>query len=406
MPGTPLKAICYVLNYFPEPSLTFISDEAASLMHLDITPYVLTFNHGLERSVLQPSARKIIDQGLFRKIVIPSKARTLRAIPQLALRNPRKTFFCCMRILKSKDRWHYMSSAPYALFLQDHGVQYIHTHFADENLKWTKALSEWTGLPFGVTTHGYDLREDPMPAGEVSKLLFQANLVVAISGYNQDLMVKKYGIAKDAIKTIHCGIDTQAFRRSDKTERFVGNHLRIVNIGRLVPEKAQDVLFQALAAVKKRGVQFDLQIVGAGPLLDQLKELARSLDIIDHIDFLGAQPQDVVIKVLREADVFVLSSRNEGLPVVCMEAMAMEVFLIATNISGIPELVQHGQNGLLVEPENVQELADAILWVDKNRKLLEGMCFAARKKVEEEFDRKKCTRSLALEIEQCLVTQK
>ncbi|GAB6059678.1 hypothetical protein JCM31598_27950 [Desulfonatronum parangueonense] len=295
-----------------------------------------------------------------------------------------------------------MSSAPYALFLLDYKVQYVHTHFADENLKWTKALSDWTGLPFGVTTHGYDLRDDPIPAKEVSKLLSKANLVVAISEYNRNLMVKKFGIFKEKIKIIHCGIDTELFKREHQSQIISGNELRIITVGRLVSEKAQDVLLHALAEVKKRGVRFRLKLIGAGPLQDQLQDLAQTLNIYELIEFMGAQPQEMIIESLRNSDVFVLSSRNEGLPIVCMEAMSMEVFLIATRISGIPELVQHKQNGLLVEPEDVAGLADAICWAERNRESLREMSHAARNKVEDEFDREKCTRSLVFEIQKLL----
>jgi colanic acid/amylovoran biosynthesis glycosyltransferase len=109
---------------------------------------------------------------------------------------------------------------------------------------------------------------------------------------------------------------------------------------------------------------------------------------------MGAQPQDIVIKMLQNSDVFVLSSLNEGLPIVCMEAMAMSVFMIATKINGVPELIEDKVTGLLVEPNNISDLVGAIFWVDRNRDKAKNMCALTRKKIELEFNRKKCTEAL------------
>ena len=141
-----------------------------------------------------------------------------------------------------------------------------------------------------------------------------------------------------------------------------------------------------------------MTIVGAGPEYAKLLELCSALGLEDEVSFVGAQPQDAIIKSLQCADVFILSSRSEGLPVVCMEAMAMQVFMIATRINGIPELVIHEQNGLLVEPEDVDGLTQAICWVDQNRSPAKKMCETARIKVVKEFNRKKCTEILLKNI--------
>ncbi|MFW5799403.1 MAG: glycosyltransferase family 4 protein, partial [Spirochaetota bacterium] len=160
----------------------------------------------------------------------------------------------------------------------------------------------------------------------------------------------------------------------------------------------QDTLLRALSEVKQRSIPFELQIIGSGPLLNDLSELAKSLDIADRVHFLGAQNQDIVIELLKKSDIFILPSRSEGLPVSCMEAMAMEVFLIATRICGIPELVSNNKNGLLIEPEDVLGLADAICWANQNRHTLKAMTKVAREKVKKDFDRRKCTKNLILEI--------
>ena len=396
-----MDSICYILNSFPRPSETFISDELSSMLDLGIKPYVLIFNEG-EMKILHPSARKIIDSDLVRKIKPTSKQKALIAVLCLFMLFPRNTLFILSKALRANDRWLYFQAVPYALSLIKKNVQFIHSHFADHNFKWAKTLSEWSGIPFGVTTHGYDLRNDPIPVNEASQLFADADLVVTISAYNKALMIDKYGIHSDKIRIIHCGIYTDRFNPDQSLEKFNDSKLNIINIGRLVPQKGQDILLRALAEAKERGVQFELKIIGAGPLLDDLTELADSLEISSQVYFLNAQNQDVVIEMLKKADMLVLSSRSEGLPVVCMEAMAMEVLLIASRITGIPELVSDRENGLLVEPEDVQGLADTICWADQNRDALQEMTKSARKKVEKDFNRIECTKSLIHEIKKSI----
>ena len=387
------KAICYVLNSFPNPSETFISGEAASMLDFGVTPYILALNPG-DTTVVHPTARKLIDADLVTVKREISKIESLSSLIKLLFIQPRFSFKCFCKALFAEDRWLYFQAAPYALELLNKKTKFIHAHFADWNFRWAGVLAAWTGIPVGVTTHRYDLLDDPIPADIATDLFNSADLVVTISEFNRQLMVEKYGLSAEKIKVVRCGVDLTQFVRDVKFAKFKNKKMKLVNIGRLVPVKGQDILIKALSKAKYLGVEFDLTIVGAGPLLETLSDLSRSLNLDDCIHFIGAQRQEVVIKLLKESDSFVLSSRSEGLPVVCMEAMAMGTLLIASRINGIPELVENKVNGLLVEPEDIEALADAIYWVDQNREHLEEMCDSALKTIETDFNRRKCTESL------------
>ncbi|MGK2907151.1 MAG: glycosyltransferase family 4 protein [Desulfuromonadales bacterium] len=387
------KAICYVLNSFPNPSETFISGEAASMLDFGIIPYILALKPG-DMSVVHPSARKLMDAGLVTIKQEFSKIESLYSLLKLLLFRPRIAFKCFFKALFSGDRWLYFQTVPYALELLNRKTRFIHAHFADWNFHWASVLSAWTGIPYGVTTHRYDLLDDPIPAAIVTNLLTNADLVVTISDFNRQYMANKYELSLEGIKIVRCGVDLTKFVRNEKFTNLKNKKINLINIGRLVPAKGHDILIKALSKARCMGVEFDLTIIGAGPLRETLSVLSRSLNLDDCIHFIGAQPQDVVIELLKKSDAFVLSSRSEGLPVVCMEAMAMGTLLIASHINGIPELVEDKVNGLLVESENIDALANAICWVDQNRDRLESMCDSARVKVEQEFDRIKCTRRL------------
>ena len=388
-----IKNICYVLNSFPNLSETFISDEAFSMYGCGVTPHILSLKEGNTVTV-HPAAEKLLNSGNVTLVTHVPRATALKAVLRLFMMQPFHTAICFIKSLGSTDRWLYFQTAPYALSLLRNKIDFIHAHFADFNFCWAASLSRWTGIPFGVTTHRHDLRHDPITISRVTKLFLEANLIVTISDNNRNIMVEKYIIPFDKINIVHCGVDLTRFIFSDNIRKFEKRKLRLINVGRLVSEKGQEILIQALSEVKNRGIDFNLTIIGEGPLLNELAHLSAMLNLNNYIHFAGAQTQSRVISMLEESDVFVLSSRDEGLPVACMETMAVGTLLIATRINGIPELVQDKVNGLLFEPDDVIGLADSICWVIENHRSLQNIVTSARQKIEVDFDRIKCTKLL------------
>jgi glycosyltransferase involved in cell wall biosynthesis len=393
LPEKKIKNILYVVSSFPRPSETFISDEVASLFLFGIKPHLLSLNLG-DEDVVHASAKHLIDNDCVTYVSSISRISIIYAIFKLLFKRPFRVFRSLKKAYGSKYRWLYFQAAPYAHDCLQKKTNFIHAHFADVNFIFASMISEWSGVPYGVTTHRYDLLKDPIPVDLATNCFKQAALVVTISESNRNFMTEKFGLASEDIKVIHCGVDLGKFKYVNSQNRFKNHCLRFINVGRLVPEKAQDILLHAFCEAHKKGVSFHLTIVGDGPLRHQLEDLCKTLCIDDFVEFVGAKTQDVVVQLLQDADVFVLSSRNEGLPVVCMEAMATGPLLIATRINGIPELVRNLENGLLVESEDINGLADTICWVHKNRAALGEMSFLARKSIELDFDRKKCTQLL------------
>lgn len=385
-------SICYVLDSFPEPSETFVSEEATGLLDQGVTPYVLSL-HEANKRVLHPSARRILELGLVHTRVEAPFARIAYALGVMFLRQPIKTAMTLISTTFTKNRWRYLQALPYALMFARLGARFFHTHFAAENLRWAHALSAWTRTPYGVTTHRYDLLDDPLPREEARRLFMSANLLVTISEYNKRLMVEKYGVPAEKISVIRCGIDLTVFTMNTRPLPR-GIPLRLLNVGRLVAIKGQDTLLRALVEVKRGGVDFHLDIIGGGELLDVLSKLSEHLGLRERVTFLGPQPQDVVLSKLRAADVFILPSRSEGLSVACVEAMAVGVPTIATRVAGMPELIRHMENGILVEAEDVRGLADAISIMAESDELIARMRLSARRSVEVLFDKARSSREL------------
>jgi glycosyltransferase involved in cell wall biosynthesis len=134
-------------------------------------------------------------------------------------------------------------------------------------------------------------------------------------------------------------------------------------------KKGIDVLLRAFAQIRDREPQVRLVLAGDGPLRSRLEDLARSLGIGDRVEFLGRQERAQVADLLHGCRVFVLPSRSEPFGIVILEAMACAKPVVATSAGGIPEIIESGKNGILVEPENPKALAEAVMTALKDETL-------------------------------------
>lgn len=195
----------------------------------------------------------------------------------------------------------------------------------------------------------------------------RADRIIAVSQYTKHDIVKTYGIPESAIEVIYHGVRTEdyAFSEEERTKLratlSISSSPMLLFVGRLEPRKGVDILLRALPQVL-REMEVRLVLAGSGNQGDY-RQLAQSLGISDKVIFLGHVPDDTLRLVYSSCDLFVLPSRLEGLGIVILEAMAAGKPVVATNVGGIPELVESGQNGILVESDEEGELASAIVKV-------------------------------------------
>lgn len=386
--------IAYVLKSFPEPSETFIADEALSVCEQGMEVCLLQVQDGTS-TVVHPSAQALLTRAARYRLGEAGRGAMLAALLRLLLLHPLRTLGHLLRAISHRHRWCHLQALPAARWCLAQKVSVLHAHFADVNLMYAAAISAWTGIPYGVTTHRYDIFEDPLDPDCARELLQAAHLLVTISEFNRRHLQQKYGLAPERVHIVHCGIDLSRFQYKARPAR--GHQLRLLNIGRLAPVKAQDRLLEALSIVRERGLPAVLDLVGAGPLREELQQHAMRLQIDEHVVFHGAQPEATVRDLLERADLFVLSSRSEGLPVVCIEALAVGTPTVATRIFGIPELIEDGESGWLAPPDDPHALADAICTAAATpAPRLEEIRARGRQRVEQAFERQGCTRQLAV----------
>jgi glycosyltransferase involved in cell wall biosynthesis len=222
----------------------------------------------------------------------------------------------------------------------------------------------------------------------------EAAFVVTISEYNRRFILDHVGEAyAGRLRVIHTGVDTAAFRPPAALPDADGNWpLEALCIGTLHEVKGQKYLVEAIALLQEQGVPATATFIGDGPDRPMLERLAAGLGLAGKVRFLGHQTQAQIRRHLHEADVLVTPSvpsgdgRREGIPVVLMEAMACGLPVVASRLSGIPELVEDGRTGLLAEPGSPAALAGALARLYRSPALRREMGRAARERVLADFD--------------------
>ena len=191
----------------------------------------------------------------------------------------------------------------------------------------------------------------------------------------------------DRLRVIRLGVDTGEW---SPQPRKPDGPTQILNVGRLDPVKGQAVLIEAVAQIP----EVRCTIVGGGGERTRLEALIREHGVADRVELTGAVGQDRIRALYAQADVFCLPSFRESLPVVLMEALAMEIPVVATRIMGVPELVEDGVSGLLVSPGRADELADALLLLTTDAQLRERFGKAGRERVQHDYELARLAREL------------
>lgn len=267
-------------------------------------------------------------------------------------------------------------------------VDLVHTHFPSVKTLPALYVASYFDSPFTVTTHAFNLYRES-DRNLVEHMLSNADHAITISEYNERY-IRDEITDTTPISVIRAGICPEKFESSTTS-----TDMRILTISRLSEKKGLPYAIQAIADVSDMIPGIEYHIIGSGPKENEIKSQIDEYGLNDTVKILGNVSDDRLITEFDEASCFLLpcvisgSGDRDGIPVVLMESMAMETPPISTEVSGIPELVDHQENGLLVEPRNVDELAEAIttLLFDPTKQREFGN--AGRKKVIQDFNIKR-----------------
>jgi glycosyltransferase involved in cell wall biosynthesis len=268
-------------------------------------------------------------------------------------------------------------------------IDVVNIHFPIECFLYF-AVCRWIFHTVLVSSiHGADIFPGGKPRSKDAwtlKLLLRAsNLVVAPSKQYRNYFLSAFPVLARKTTFIHSGIDLARFEDPSQKphERHYARYVLCVSACK--EQKALDVLIRAFKSVHEAFPLLNLVLVGDGPLRGPLETLARSLDLNERIEFLGYKTPAEVTKLLFGCDIFVLPSRFETFGIAILEAMACKKPVIATTAGGIPEIIENGKNGILVEPDNPDALAEALVTVLKNQTIQRVIASNGYLTVQERF---------------------
>lgn len=355
----------------------------------------------------------------------------LAPLRRVALRHPvrlaRVSGWAIAQAVRERKGWRprsvYMKEWMRAIAVADglsrgRQVTHLHAHFAHGTTTigwWAAHLS---GLPFSFTGHAKDIYQPSQnPKGLLERKMRAASFVVTCTDANREHLeaiapgvpvhVMYHGLnadfarllagadGSDGSDAVDCGCE------HGHDESGTGR-VRLISVGRLVEKKGFDVLVDAVATLVERGLDLGLAIAGeSGEAEIGLRERITAAGLDDRIEFLGTLGQAELFAEYRRSDAFALACRitddgdRDGIPNVLMEAMAAGLPVVSTGISGIPELIEDGVNGLLVPSEDAASLADAIWRLVKDPALSERVAAAGAETIATRFDGERLARQMA-----------
>jgi colanic acid/amylovoran biosynthesis glycosyltransferase len=389
MSEPPLRVL-YIVSMFPCWSETFIVREVHEMIRHGADVRIVSLKAPSE-SMVQSDAAALLD-----RVIYPATTwRTLGAVALAIARRPVREVRDLAAIIGGLAAYRGATAKSLVVWWRTLGLEravraiapsHIHAHFATYPSTAAWLLSRRLGVPFSFTAHAHDIfLEDHMLAEKLDTAAF----AVAISRFNRSFMRDRVpGSREEAVRIVHCGVrmDEFAFEPEGRDAR------RILAVGRLDSIKGFAHLVEACAILSKRGIAYQCDIVGSGPLAAMLEGLVATHGLAQSVHFLGARKQEEVRALMRGAALFAMPSvvtgrgDRDGIPVVLMEAMASGTPVVSTQVSGIPELVEDGVTGLLAPPGDAAALADCLERMLADPGLRRRLAIAGRGRVELEFD--------------------
>jgi len=260
-------------------------------------------------------------------------------------------------------------------------------YFADAAASFAMLASKLLSVPYSITAHAYDVFT---PQTNFEEKFIEASFIITCTKFNKQFIQEKYPhFDTDKIHVVYHGIDLDKFKPSDRKSKDTAV---ILSVGRLVPKKGMIVLVEACRILKEQGVPFKCLIIGDGPERPRLEMKIKLDNLVDEVELVGSVMPGQMKDFYEEATLFALpciveeNGNRDGIPNVIAEAMAMELPVVSTFVSAIPELVENDKTGLLVEQADAKALATAIKEIIEDPVKARAMGQKGRKRVAEIFD--------------------
>ncbi|MEM8646961.1 MAG: glycosyltransferase, partial [Pseudomonadota bacterium] len=365
------RAVAFVLKGYPRLSETFIAQEIRGLELQGMDIRIISLRQPYDPGTHPIHAEIEAPVSYLPEYLHEAPLRVLASWWKVRRRPGYKAAFkCWLKDIKrdiSRNRVRRFGQALVMAAELPEDVGRLHAHFIHTPASVTRYASLITGLSWTCSAHAKDIWTSP--DWELSEKLNSTGWVSVCTRYGADHL-RSLSAEPDKVKLIYHGIDLKRFAGpAQRTGRPDGSAdsdpVDLITVGRAVQKKGIDTLLDALALLPA-DLNWRWSHIGGGELLPKLKSQAEALKLKDHIEWLGALAQTDVIERYRSSDLFILPCRiapngdRDGLPNVLVEAQSQGLSCLSTPVSGVPELVRDGENGILVPPDDPKALAEAL----------------------------------------------
>jgi colanic acid/amylovoran biosynthesis glycosyltransferase len=383
--------IAYLVSQYPAASHTFIRREVEALRKQGIPVDTFSVRRPFPNEVVSEVDRNAFKDTFY--LLPPNLGNFFSAHLSLFLTRPIKyvrtlSFALHHRVPGMRALFwalfHFAEAILLARELKRRGIQHLHNHFANAGATVGLIASKFLDLPWSLTLHG--ISETDYPAGLLLSDKISAARFVACVSYFGQAQAMRVSAPKDWEKflIVRCALDLENLPR--RLERPSNIRPRLICVGRLSAEKGHLGLLEAFALARTQGTDAELILVGDGPEKKAIQRKISELNLDAVVQLLGTLTEDKTLAQIAAADVLVMASFMEGLPVVLMEAMGLGLPVIAPRVAGIPELVVDRQNGLLFSPSNWRELTEKFLELLNDPELRKQLGRAGQDSVKNSFE--------------------
>ncbi len=381
--------IGYSTGTYPRATDTFIQQEIRNLRTLGVEVETFAVRRPPEGDMVGEEQRTERDRTYY---LLPSRARDVAHSHLVwAVRHPSRyatAFLLALRMRSpgmralGKQLLYFAEAGLLARAVTAHKLPHLHNHLADSSCSVALLASVLGGYPYSFTIHGPAEFFEPR-RWRLDEKVRRASFVACISHFcRSQVMMFSASSDWEKLQVVHCGVDPSLYR----SRRHHGTGDRLLFVGRLTPGKGVSLLLESVRRLRSSGLDVTLTVAGDGDARQELEALAHAKGVSQAVSFVGYQSQAAVRQLLEEADVFVLPSFAEGVPVCLMEALATGLAVVGTAVGGVPELVEHQRSGLLVPPGDVDALTGALERLITDCDLRTSLGAAGRTKVGQEFD--------------------
>lgn len=384
------QVIGYLTSEYPSPSHTFIRREIASLRDQDVVIKAYSIRapgHAIDNPLEQEAMREtffVLNRGVLGLLsdqiagLFSSPMRYFATLA-LALRHRVPGLRAFIWAL-----FYFVEAITLARQLRRDGADHLHNHFANPAATVGLLAKTYLDIPWSLTLHG--ISEFDYPAGNLLPAKLEAaSFAACVSHFGRAQAMRL--VAPEIWPKLHlvrCAIDLSGLPEAGGTPSD-NAETELICVGRLSPEKGHAGLIEALGQLRSQNVAVRLKLVGDGPQEDALRNIVARAELADHVEFAGRLDEISTLSAIAKADILVLPSFMEGLPIVLMEALALGVPAVSTRVAGIPEIILDGETGLLFDPGNWADLEEKLRLIIGDESLRTKLSEAGQELVEHEF---------------------